>query len=107
MLWGYFTLILLIFILIKTPDLALAASRWLHGLMGQNAGRAAAVDIRWLGYSYIAFRLIHTVRDRQSGRLPVVVTAQWSVAFELTLLTFWPPGPGLREKVKRNSRSGI
>ncbi len=78
-LWGYFALILLIFILIKTPDLALAASRWLHGLMGQNAGRAAAVDIRWLGYSYIAFRLIHTVRDRQSGRLPVVGLGEYVV----------------------------
>ena len=78
-LWGYFALILLIFILIKTPDLALAASRGLHALMGQNAGRAAAVDIRWLGYSYIAFRLIHTVRDRQSGRLPVVGLGEYVV----------------------------
>jgi D-alanyl-lipoteichoic acid acyltransferase DltB (MBOAT superfamily) len=30
------------------------------------------LDIRWLGFSYIAFRLIHTIRDRQSGRLPQV-----------------------------------
>ena len=78
-LWGYFAVILLIFIVIKTPDFAIAASRGLHTLMGQNAGRATAFDIRWLGYSYIAFRLIHTIRDRQSGRLPVVSLGEYVV----------------------------
>lgn len=29
------------------------------------------------------------------------------MAFELTLFTFWPPGPELRAKVNSNSSSGI
>jgi D-alanyl-lipoteichoic acid acyltransferase DltB (MBOAT superfamily) len=33
---------------------------------------ASPLDLRWLGFSYIAFRLLHTIRDRQSGRLPAV-----------------------------------
>ena len=28
-----------------------------------------ASDIQWLGYSYLAFRIIHTIRDKLSGRL--------------------------------------
>jgi alginate O-acetyltransferase complex protein AlgI len=41
-------------------------------LSGQSAALASPLDIRWLGFSYIAFRLIHTIRDRQSGKLPAV-----------------------------------
>jgi D-alanyl-lipoteichoic acid acyltransferase DltB (MBOAT superfamily) len=39
-------------------------------MTGQSADLASALDIRWLGFSYIAFRLIHTLRDRMTGRLP-------------------------------------
>jgi alginate O-acetyltransferase complex protein AlgI len=35
--------------------------------------------LRWLGFSYIAFRLLHTIRDRQSGRLPVVSLSEYLV----------------------------
>jgi D-alanyl-lipoteichoic acid acyltransferase DltB (MBOAT superfamily) len=35
------------------------------------------VNIAWLGYSYIAFRLLHTIRDRQSGVLPAVGLAEY------------------------------
>jgi D-alanyl-lipoteichoic acid acyltransferase DltB (MBOAT superfamily) len=31
---------------------------------------ASALDLHWLGFSYIAFRLIHVLRDKQTGRLP-------------------------------------
>jgi len=32
---------------------------------------ASPLDLRWAGvFSYIAFRLLHTFRDRQTGRLP-------------------------------------
>jgi alginate O-acetyltransferase complex protein AlgI len=33
---------------------------------------AAAPDIGWLGFSYIAFRLMHTLRDRATGILPLL-----------------------------------
>jgi hypothetical protein len=37
----------------------------------------------------------------------LVLTEKRSSALVLTLLTFWPPGPGLRSKEKCNSESGI
>jgi alginate O-acetyltransferase complex protein AlgI len=30
------------------------------------------LDVEWLGFSYVAFRLIHTLRDRQMGLLPAL-----------------------------------
>jgi len=62
--------LLLLFILLKLPSLTLAASSTLRGFTGQSRELASAFDIRWLGFSYIAFRLIHTLRDRQVGHLP-------------------------------------
>ncbi len=40
---------------------------------------ALAQDIRWLGFSYIAFRLLHTIRDRMSGRLPPVSLSEYMI----------------------------
>ena len=62
--------LLLLFVALKTDALAVSASGWLRGLAGQKSELASALDIRWLGFSYIAFRLIHTLRDRLAGRLP-------------------------------------
>lgn len=53
---------------LKTPELALLAARGLRGLSGQNTALATGLDIRWLGFSYVCFRLIHTLRDRQLAR---------------------------------------
>ena len=61
-----FTLLAL-FLILKTPALALLAARGLRALAGQSPDLAAAADLRWLGFSYIAFRLIHTLRDRQTS----------------------------------------
>lgn len=61
--------LLLVFILLKTPALAEWMSGMLRGWVGQSTANASALDIRWLGFSYVAFRLIHTLRDRQAGRL--------------------------------------
>ena len=47
--------------------------------MDQSTALAAAGDLRWLGFSYVAFRLIHTLRDRQNGRLPVVSLQEYLV----------------------------
>jgi D-alanyl-lipoteichoic acid acyltransferase DltB (MBOAT superfamily) len=64
-------LLIALLVVLKTPQLALLAAQGLRGLVGQKAELATALDIRWLGFSYICFRLIHTLRDRQTGRLPV------------------------------------
>ncbi len=61
--------LLLVFILLKSPALALWMSGCIRGWVGQSTANASALDIRWLGFSYVAFRLIHTLRDRQAGRL--------------------------------------
>ena len=47
----------------------------LDPLGSTNYGKLTNVsinDFRWLGFSYVAFRLIHTIRDKQSGRFPSV-----------------------------------
>jgi D-alanyl-lipoteichoic acid acyltransferase DltB (MBOAT superfamily) len=62
--------ILLFFVVLKLPSLSLLVSGWLRSWSGGNSTLATALDLRWLGFSYIAFRLIHTLRERQNGRLP-------------------------------------
>ena len=63
-------LILGLFLVIKTPFLAQQASAGLRSLTGQQIELASGLDIRWLGFSYVAFRLIHSLRDRLTGKLP-------------------------------------
>jgi alginate O-acetyltransferase complex protein AlgI len=63
-------LILAVFAVLKTQPLAREASRWLRGWQGQPKALASATELEWLGFSYVTFRLIHTLRDRQTGKLP-------------------------------------
>ena len=65
-------ILLLVFVVLKLPALTNWTSTLLRGWSGQNQSLASALDLRWLGFSYVAFRLIHTLRDRQSGRLPAM-----------------------------------
>ena len=60
-----------LFVTLKTEPFALAASAGLRALGGQSAEQASALDLRWLGFSYIAFRLLHALRDRMTGALRV------------------------------------
>lgn len=62
-------LILVFFIILKNPTLATQTSAALRGLMSQDATLALPTDLGWLGFSYVAFRLIHTLIDRMNGRL--------------------------------------
>jgi alginate O-acetyltransferase complex protein AlgI len=68
-----------LFVVLKMPVLTGAASAGLRALMGQSIDLAKASDLSWLGFSYVAFRLIHTLRDRQSGRLPAVNLQEYLV----------------------------
>jgi len=77
--------IIALFIVLKTDILATAVSRALRFASGQNPELAGAVDLTWLGISYIAFRLIHVVRERQMGRLPAL-----SLREHLTYVIFFP-----------------
>ncbi|MEJ5239834.1 MAG: MBOAT family O-acyltransferase [Anaerolineales bacterium] len=78
-------LLLLFFLLLKTPALTRLLSQGLRWLTAQDMTRAAATDIRWLGFSFIAFRLIHTLRDCQMGRLPGTSLAEY-----VTYVLFFP-----------------
>jgi alginate O-acetyltransferase complex protein AlgI len=80
------TLLLIgMFMVLKTEPLAQAAAAGLRALSGQSTRLASALDIRWLGFSYIAFRLIHTLRDRLAGRLPALSLSEF-----ITYIIFFP-----------------
>lgn len=72
-------LLLGVLVALKLPVLA----EWLSGVLrlwnGQSRDLASALDLRWLGFSYIAFRLIHTLRDRQNGRLPAMALDEYFI----------------------------
>lgn len=78
-------MMILLFILLKAPALTQTVSAILRGWSGQAVERASALDIRWLGFSYIAFRLLATLRDRQTGKLPAMTLREYA-----TYLIFFP-----------------
>ncbi|MCZ2127737.1 MAG: hypothetical protein LC099_08215 [Anaerolineales bacterium] len=81
---GFF-LIVGLFLLVKVPALSLWLSAALRGLTHQSQTNVSAADFRWLGFSYVAFRLLHTIRDKQMGRLPAVDLGEY-----LTYVIFFP-----------------
>jgi len=78
-------LLLTLFVILKTPALAQTLARWWRGLVGQDTSLASPLDLRWLGFSYVSFRLIHTLRDRQTGLLPELGLAEY-----VTYVIFFP-----------------
>ena len=76
---GFSIFILGIFIVLKFEPLAEIASSILRSLSGQSSDLASASDIRWLGFSFLAFRLLHTLRDRITGRLPDLTLQEYVV----------------------------
>ncbi len=78
-LGGLLALLLGLFIFLKYPPLSALLSAGLRLLTEQPTRLASALDIRWLGFSYAAFRLIHTIRDRQAGRLHGVSLQEYLV----------------------------
>ena len=78
-------LLITILVILKSPTLSLQASIFLGGLTNRSAENASALDLRWLGFSYIAFRLIHVLRDKQTGRLPELTLPEFA-----TYVVFFP-----------------
>ncbi len=78
-------LILVLFAILKSEPAAHAAAGWLRGWQGQDVTLARAAELDWLGFSYVAFRLIHTLRDRQMDRLPPLTLREY-----LTYAIFFP-----------------
>ena len=67
--WVAMLVILALFLTLKTGPLAYQASAALRKLAGQDVSLASAMELQWIGFSYLAFRLLHVLRDYQAGRL--------------------------------------
>jgi len=78
-------LFIAILIVLKSPTLSLQTSIFFRELANRPSESASALDLRWLGYSYIAFRLIHVLRDKQTGRLPELSLPEFG-----TYVVFFP-----------------
>jgi alginate O-acetyltransferase complex protein AlgI len=61
---------ILLFVALKTDVFSLWLAQGLRAMSGQSPEQATALDVRWLGFSYLAFRLIHALRERGLGKLP-------------------------------------
>ncbi len=77
--------LLAILVILKSPFLSLQLSIFLRELTGRPTDTASALDFRWLGFSYISFRLIHVLRDKQTGRLPELSLPEFA-----TYVVFFP-----------------
>lgn len=67
-----FLILLVIFLIIKSPALTSRLVDLLSSLRGRDITPDASLTLVWLGYSYLAFRLLHVLRDWQTGLLPAV-----------------------------------
>lgn len=77
LLLGTMAILLAVFVTLKAQPLAVRASVMLRTWSGQSPALASALDLRWLGFSYLAFRLLHALRDRMLGRLPGLTLQQF------------------------------
>ena len=64
---------------------AAAVSAVVRSWNAQDVTLASAADLSWLGFSYVAFRLIHMLRERQMGKLPAL-----SLREHMTYVIFFP-----------------
>jgi D-alanyl-lipoteichoic acid acyltransferase DltB (MBOAT superfamily) len=55
---------------LKAPPLTEGLARIARQVTGQSPELANVLDLNWLGFSYIAFRLLHVLRDYRNDRLP-------------------------------------
>ncbi|HUE99828.1 MAG TPA: MBOAT family O-acyltransferase [Anaerolineales bacterium] len=82
---GTIILLIAILVVLKTPVLSLQTSIFFRTLANRPVESASFTDLRWLGFSYIAFRLIHVLRDKQMGRLPELTLPEFA-----TYVVFFP-----------------
>ncbi|MGE5643685.1 MAG: MBOAT family O-acyltransferase [Byssovorax cruenta] len=84
-LYAVIILLILVLVILKTPAISLQTSIFFRMLTNRPVDNALATDLRWLGFSYIAFRLIHVLRDKQMRRLPELSLAEFA-----TYVVFFP-----------------
>ena len=81
----FFILIIVLLVIIKTEPLARGVSALIRSALGRDVSLASASDIQWLGFSYIAFRLIHVLRERSNPRFPKLSLREF-----ITYVIFFP-----------------
>jgi alginate O-acetyltransferase complex protein AlgI len=67
--------VILLLVLIKVPTALSLLSSVISTLRGKEA--SGSISLSWLGFSYVSFRLLHTILDRKAGRLPAVSLAEY------------------------------
>jgi D-alanyl-lipoteichoic acid acyltransferase DltB (MBOAT superfamily) len=67
--------LIILFVLIKLPSALNGLLETVYAFRGKETG--GSILLSWLGFSYIAFRLLHTILDRRAGRLPSVPLADF------------------------------
>jgi D-alanyl-lipoteichoic acid acyltransferase DltB (MBOAT superfamily) len=60
-LWGMVGILILIFIILKNDPLTYKLSIYLRQINKQSVNLASSDEIAWVGYSYIAFRIMHAL----------------------------------------------
>jgi D-alanyl-lipoteichoic acid acyltransferase DltB (MBOAT superfamily) len=81
---GTIILLIILLVILKTPALSLGTSIFFRSLANRSVENASFTDLRWLGFSYIAFRLIHVLRDK-SRALPELSLPEFA-----TYVVFFP-----------------
>jgi D-alanyl-lipoteichoic acid acyltransferase DltB (MBOAT superfamily) len=71
-----FTAIILIFVFLKSEVLMKMALDYIARIHPSSPDNTLT-SLSWLGFSYLAFRIMHTIRDRLSGRLPAVTLGEY------------------------------
>lgn len=66
---GYLLIFIILLLILKNPALNHWAAQQVGAIQNQSLPHNIRFDIRWLGISYVIFRLLHTIRDYQSNHL--------------------------------------
>lgn len=70
--------IIALLLILKTEFFSAQASAVLRTLTGQAVDQASGQDIRWIGISYIAFRLLSVLLDRQNNVLKPITLREFA-----------------------------
>lgn len=68
--------LILAFVLVKSPQIA-GVAHWVASRLIGRTTKYAPFVFQWFGYSYIAFRLLHTYFERRAGRMPDVTLEEY------------------------------
>lgn len=82
---AFFILFIVLLLIIKTEPLARGVSAMIRSALGRDVSLASAGDVQWLGFSYIAFRLMHILRERSNPRFPKLTLRE-----TITYVIFFP-----------------